>query len=382
MSARDVLVSAYSYFSYSVGLESETARKRSQLGNSFLTATVCVFIAGVAYADSRVEEISLGYLYILPIALSGLVNRLHTSIFFVIVCVALHDVYGPAYSVPGRILLNFLALIGFSAVALMTNRMGKEREAMSAIIHRQHDELAREINLASRVQQRLLPQAPPQIEGVEIACGITYLKEMGGDYYDFIELNESGLGIAIADVSGKGTSAAIVMPTIEVALRMEALNGQDSTKGFRNLNKVICEVTENSRFVTLFYGQLKILERSLEYINAGHNPPFLYRQQSGASEWLGALGPPIGLLEEAEYLPRTISLGKDDILVCYTDGLSETENAEGEQFSKDRIAQITIENAGDTAQKIYESLLIGVDTFRGTKSLDDDLTLIVLKVTA
>ncbi len=362
-------------------LSSENARKRSLVSNMLLTMTVIAFIAAVAYADSRVDEISLGYLYILPIALSGLVNRLPTSLFFVMACVFLHDIYAPPYTAIGRITVNLLAFIGFSAVALITNRMGKERQAMSVIIHRQHDELVKEIQLASNVQKRLLPEGPPKIPGIDIACGITYLKEMGGDYYDFIELDESDTAIVVADVSGKGTSAAIVMSSVEVALRMEALADQNAAKGFGNLNKVICEVTERSRFVTLFYGRLNRERHTLEFINAGHNPPMLYRERSEKTEWLEAAGPPVGLFEDAHYASTTVSLGKGDVLVFYTDGLTETENENGDQFSIGRIERITRENSNSTAQDIFDRLMQGVNTFRASKEFDDDLTLIVLKVT-
>lgn len=380
MTLKQDFVAAFADLSYSVGLNSETARRRSQMGNALLTLTVCGFIAAVAYADSKVDEISLGYLYILPIALSGLINRLGTSILFVVICVALHDLYGPPQTLGYRVVLNTMAALGFTAVAVITNRMGKEREAMANIIQRQHDDLAREIRLASRVQQRLLPPRAPLIPGIEIACGITYLKEMGGDYYDFIEISDDQLGVAIADVSGKGTAAAIMMPAIGVALRMEALNDQDTAQGFGNLNSVFCEVTENARFVTLFYGQFQVSTKTLEYINAGHSPPFLYRQNTKTSDWLDAVGPPVGMFEGSEYPANTIRLDAGDILVFYTDGLSEAENAEGEQFSKDAIARIAVQNAAKSGREIFDDLMDGVNEFRGSRAFDDDLTLIVLKV--
>ncbi|MEP6946728.1 MAG: PP2C family protein-serine/threonine phosphatase [Acidobacteriota bacterium] len=379
-SVKGLALSMLSDFSYSIGLESETARKRSQLGNTLLTLTVCGFIAAVAYADSKVDEISLGYLYILPIALSGLINRLPTSILFVVVSVILHDIFGPPHALGERIVLNIMASLAFTVVALLTNRMGKEREAMSNIIRRQHAELEKEIHLASRVQQRLLPSEAPQFPGIEVACGITYLKEMGGDYYDFIEINNDECGIAIADVSGKGTAAAIVMPAIEAALRMEALNSQDVGQGLQNLNKVICEVTENARFVTLFYGLLRFSTKTLEFINAGHNPPFLYSQKTGRSEWLDAVGPPVGLFAGAAYASKILQLELGDILVLYTDGLSEAEDSQGDIFSKSRIAKTTIENASRSAQEIFDRLMSDVVEFSGYQNFEDDLTLIVIKL--
>lgn len=380
MPIKDSFVPAYAKLSFAGTLTSENAYLRSRAGNFLLTLLVCVFIAAIAYADSRVQEISLGFLYVLPIALSGLVNRLPTSLFFAAVCVLLHDIFGPPHLVFPRILLNLFALVGFLIVILVVNRMKKESQALSSIVHQQHDELTREIQLATEVQQRLLPRETPQVEGVEIAAGINYYNEMGGDYYDFIKLPNGDLGISIADVSGKGTAAAMLMPAIGVGLRLEALNDQNTTQGFQNLNKVICEVTENSRFATLFYGHLRVSARKLEYINAGHCPPLLFRQKQNKSEWLEAVATPLGLFAEALY-PRTVTeFESSDVLICYTDGLSEAENAYGRQFGKHEIARLAKLNAEKSAQKIYDAILRGVDNFRGDEKLSDDLTLIVLKI--
>lgn len=380
MSIRETFAPVFLKLSFSGTLTTENARLRARSGNALLTLLVAGFVAAIAYADSRVDEISLGFLYILPIALSGLVNRLPTSIFFVVTCVVLHDLYGPAHTLPARIFLNIFAALGFSAIALLVNRLGRERQALSEIVRRQRDELTREIRLAAEVQQKLLPAAPPQIPGIEIACGIVYNGEMGGDYYDFIELPRGDYGIAVADVSGKRTAAAILMSTVEVALRLNALNEPEILDGLQNLNKVIYEVTDSSKFVTLFYGKLRVTEKTLEYINAGHNPPLLYRQRAQQFEWLESSGTPLGMFEEMTYTANTIQFEAGDILVCYTDGLSEAENASGNQFSKDAILFITEQNSSKSAQEIYDRIMESVNLFHESETFDDDLTLVVLKI--
>jgi serine phosphatase RsbU (regulator of sigma subunit) len=380
MTMKETLAPVFSKFSFSGTLTSDNARLRSQGGGVLLTLMVAGFIAAIAYADSRVAEISLGFLYILPIALSGLVNRLSTSLFFVVVCVIMHDLYGPEQTLPFRLLLNLFALIGLTVIALLVNRLGRERQALSEIISRQLDELTKELELAAEVQQRLLPSMPPQIPGVEIASGITYNGEMGGDYFDFIELPDGEYGIAIADVSGKRTSAAILMSSIEVALRLNALNDQDTVKGLEDLNKVICEVTENARYATLFYAKLDIAKKKIEYTNAGHNPPLIYRKKSGTIEWLEGVGTPVGMFPEMKYSAKTLQLEKGDVLVCYTDGLTEAENSGGIQFSADEIARIAKKNSGKNAQEIFDCLMTSVIEFHGSDKFDDDLTLIVLKI--
>ena len=362
--------------------DQEEAGRRSRRGSLLLSLAVVGFIASVAYADSKVDEISLGYLYILPIALSALVNRRAKTYFVIAVCIILHDYFGPAHRLPFRFAFNLLALIGFVTVALVVSRLQKEREALGEIIRRQRDELDAEINLASQVQQQLLPAGPPVRDGIKIAAGIKYAKKMGGDYYDFIELPDGGIGIAIADVSGKGTAAALLMPPVEVALRLSARNGTTLEQTFQDLNRVINDVTESTRFVTLFYGKLCLSDKRFEFINAGHNPPLRYKSRTETCEWLQAGGMPLGLFPSTQYLVQTIQLESEDILVFYTDGVTESENAAGEEFASGRVAEIVSRHAMETAQEIYNELRKWLFDFRGGDNFDDDLTLIVMKISA
>ena len=137
------------------------------------------------------------------------------------------------------------------------------------------------------------------------------------------------------------------------------------------------EITESAKFVTLFYGKFNRSTKTLEYVNAGHNPPLHYRRRDARIEWLEASGTPLGMFEKMDYEARQIALEAGDILICYTDGLSEAEDADGAQFSKEQIALLTVQNANRGAQEIYDKLMDGVNEFRGAKEFDDDLTLVL-----
>ncbi len=225
MPVSETLAATYPPPSEDARLAVASSPRRSRPGSISLSLIVVAFIVAVAYADSRVDEISLGYLYLLPLVLSALVNRRLTTFSLIVVCIFLHDLFGPQHTIVARVVLNLTALTGFSVVALFVNRLAKQRRSLSEIARRQRDELAAEIRLAMEVQQRLLPTSTPMPPQIESAGGMTYAKGVGGDYYDFIELTEGDIGIAIADVSGKGVAAALLMPAIEVGLRLGALAG-------------------------------------------------------------------------------------------------------------------------------------------------------------
>ncbi|MEZ5428266.1 MAG: SpoIIE family protein phosphatase [Pyrinomonadaceae bacterium] len=380
MNIKNELLSKFPVFHTPVGsANSEEAIRRSRRGILLLDLVILGFTASVAYADSRVAEISLGYLYVLPVALSALVNRRALTVSLIVVCIFLHDYFGPAHTLVPRIFLNIFAFTGFSVIALIVGLLGREREALREVVRRQYEELSAEINLAVQVQQQLLPDSPPVIEGIEIAAGIKYAKKMGGDYYDFIELSGGNLGIAIADVSGKGMPAALLMPPVETALRINAKNDNELLETFSSINGIINEISDPARFVTLFYGKLNLKKRQLEYINAGHNPPLYFSRNK--SRWLESSGFPPGMFPFAEYETQTIRLQKGDVFVFYTDGLTESENAEGIQFSKERVSKIVAENAEKTADEIFDCLQTSLTDYRGNDIYEDDLTLIVLKIT-
>jgi sigma-B regulation protein RsbU (phosphoserine phosphatase) len=177
-------------------------------------------------------------------------------------------------------------------------------------------------------------------------------------------------------------AAALLMSSVEMALRIDAPSASHTNQVVRNMNKVLAEVTHAERYVTLFYGKLDASQRLLEYTNAGHWPPLLVRQGTCEPAWLEAGGTVTGLFPKAEYDCGQVRLEPGDMLILYTDGVTEATNAAGEQFTVERLAALVRENATSCAQDLVEAILNAVGEFRGANALQDDLTLIVLRVTS
>jgi sigma-B regulation protein RsbU (phosphoserine phosphatase) len=201
---------------------------------------------------------------------------------------------------------------------------------------------------------------------------------VAGDYYGFIELPADEIAVVIADVSGKGVAAGLLMPSIEVALRMEAAHSPGIGDLLHTFNNVVCQTTGGSRFISLFYGKLCPRSESLQYANAGHNPPLLIRAGT-EPRLLEKGGPVLGLLPDSNYESEAISLRRGDVLVLYTDGAVEAENPAGEQYSAERLARTVGLHPKQRADELIETIYASVIQFRETASLADDLTLVVLK---
>ena len=187
--------------------------------------------------------------------------------------------------------------------------MQRRRLAESAV--RQRDELAREIQLAAEVQQSILPRSIPTVPGFKVAARMYPAKIVAGDYYGFIELPEGEIALVIADVSGKGVAAGLLMPSIEVALRMDAPRFPGTSHLLQSFNEVVCQITGGNRFISLFYGKLCPQSRSLEYTNAGHNPPLLIRADLDRIP-LDKGGPVLGVLPNSDYESDTVDLRDGD----------------------------------------------------------------------
>ena len=338
-------------------------------------------LAIVGYADFVVKTVSLGYLYIVPLVLGAFVFRLPTAFGLVLACGALADWLGPfehtGFEHTAR---NLLTLVGFAVVVLVVDRLSSQRMELTEIVRRQRDELEREIELAAAVQQRLLPAAPPAIPGFDIAGQMIPARIVGGDYFDYIGLPSGGLGLAIADVAGKGVAASLLMSSVQMALRVDSATTPHPNQLVQNLNQVLNEVTDTGRYVTLFYGKLDVAQSELEFTNAGHLPPLLLRRRSPEPTFLEVGGTVVGLFEQSQYDAARVRLEKGDVLVLYTDGITETTDSTGEQFSVDRLTALVRDHASEVAQELVKTILEAVSRFRGDKDLEDDLTLVVIKI--
>jgi serine phosphatase RsbU (regulator of sigma subunit) len=344
-----------------------------------LTVVVAAGISAVAYADRSVASVSLAPLYFLPLALSALLHPLRVSLALSVVCLGLHDLLGPVRGAGVLHITNeATTLLGYIFVVIVVHQLGRQRQRLADLAARERDELANEIHLAAEVQQSILPRSIPTVPGFDFAARMYPAKIVAGDYYGFIELPTGEIAVVIADVSGKGVAAGLLMPSIEVALRLDAPRFPSTSDLLHTFNNVVCEITGGHRFISLFYGKLCAQSRSLEYTNAGHNPPLLLRVGSGPS-LLDKGGPVLGVLPNSDYESDKIDLRHGDILVLYTDGAVEAENPAGEQYSAIRLAKIVGLYPEQSASELVETIYGSITEFRGPNPLADDLTLVVLK---
>ncbi|HKS30593.1 MAG TPA: GAF domain-containing SpoIIE family protein phosphatase [Pyrinomonadaceae bacterium] len=283
------------------------------------------------------------------------------------------------------------------------------------------EQLRRELQLAAEVQQGLLPEELPPSEQLELSGFCRPARGVGGDYYDFLPLGNQQLGVAIADVAGKGISAALVMASVQAALRSQTMmqsapQGQpqfELTDMMVAINRLLYGSTRQATYVTFFYGQFDEHTKRLTYVNAGHNPPMLYIsgddvQASRAPEdvsvepqplqdsptrirlikeftkrsWqmLETGGMVIGLFEPCLYEQETVQLESGDILVAYTDGVTEALNREGEEFGEHRLQDAIARTAHLSADQIREMLVRAVEEWCGSTPQHDDLTFLIMKV--
>jgi hypothetical protein len=233
-----------------------------------------------------------------------------------------------------------------------------------------------EIEIARQVQRALLPTDPPAAAGWSIWGYTRPANDVGGDLVDHLRLDDRRLLIALGDVAGKGLGAALLMAKLQATLRAIVSDHPDLEQLGRRLNSVLVQDGLPNRYATLFYAEVEPGGGALRYLNAGHNPPLLARW-SGIEE-LGASSYPLGMLDEAAYRQGELDLRPGEMLVAYSDGLTEARNAEGEEFGADRLRQALARMRNLPAEEAGRSLLREVDAFLGNQRLDDDLSLVVL----
>ena len=248
------------------------------------------------------------------------------------------------------------------------------------------ERMRRELALAAEVQQRLLPSRAPDCVSMEIAGFCEPARGVGGDYYDFINFDNSHLGLAIADVAGKGMPAALLMSTVQATLRsLTARNGTPANYELSaivsKLNRLLFNTTNGEHYVTFFYATFDQKTQCLTYVNAGHNPP-LYLQADPNSEFrqLTSGGLVAGAFEHAAYEQETVQMKSNDLLFLYTDGLSEALNVEGEEFGANRIMETLKAISTLSADQIRDVIARRVKEWCAGMSLYDDLTFVVMKV--
>ena len=242
--------------------------------------------------------------------------------------------------------------------------------------------IGREIDIARSVQQRLFPQSYPKIAGVDCAGYCRPAHGIGGDYYDFLTLSGGRMGIALGDVAGKGIPAALLMASLQASLRGQRLSGPaDLGQLMTNLNFLIHEASPENRYATFFYGELDTAARRLDYVNAGHNAPMIFRA-GGEVERLRASGPVVGLVDAARFEQRSVGVGPGDVLVVYSDGISEAMNASDEEWGEGQLADAARSVMPCEPQKLIDKLFAAADAFAGGAVQHDDMTVVVVRMTA
>ncbi len=242
--------------------------------------------------------------------------------------------------------------------------------------------LQEELKVASEIQMRLQPVCPPPIDGYSICAYSISSREIGGDYYDYIERRRQGrYALALGDVSGKGIGAALLMSSLHAAVRAQTQTQYPIRDMMANLNQYIADNSPENKFLTLFYTELDPLTGDLYYANAGHNPPILARA-TGQIELLHATGLPIGIMHDSEYEEACVRLWPGDVLVVYSDGITESVNTLDEEFGDDRLVAVVTKNLAASASKIRDRIDESLSRFVGTASPVDDMTLLILKRSA
>jgi sigma-B regulation protein RsbU (phosphoserine phosphatase) len=249
----------------------------------------------------------------------------------------------------------------------------------------EQETLRRDIALASDVQRRLLPDAPPRAECADFAAISIPARRIGGDYYDFVELRDREIGIALADVSGKGVAAALIMSVVQASLRIISSEDAAPPRLVARLNQFVYQSTPASKYATFFYARLD--GRRLRYVNAGHNPPYLFRvdrrsSADGASdiEQLSVGGTVVGMFPEMDYEEATVDLHPGDVLLAFTDGVPEAHNPESEEFGEERLQQLLRGSAHLPADAISARIAAEMKNWIREAEQYDDLTFIVMKV--
>jgi len=240
--------------------------------------------------------------------------------------------------------------------------------------------LESELELSQVVQRALMPQRLPNIRGVELAAFSRPSEIIGGDYFDFFEFRDGTHGLVIADVSGHGVSAGMLMSSLQMAIRTMAPLTDSPAEVLERINHFYIHNINFTTFVTVFLACFDPATLTLTYVNAGHNPPAVRRRSDSTITWLKPTAPAIGLAEEFHPRTESISFAEGDSLLLYTDGVTEVANISNEEFGQERLAQLVHQNAERPAPDLLQAVRQALSVFGGNRPLVDDVTMVALKI--
>lgn len=267
--------------------------------------------------------------------------------------------------------IDLMKAVAAQAGAAIENARLLEEEIASNALERQ-------VRMAADVQQRMIPQKPPIVPGLDLASVYVPCYELGGDFYDFIPMPANNMGLAVADVSGKGVPASLIMASVRAFLRAQVDNVYFLYEIVRRINLMLCRDTQSTEFVTLFYGVVDVPNRRLTYCNAGHPPGLLLRD--GKVIELGSDNMVLGVDPGQDYKQAFVDLKSGDLILLYTDGLPDAMNFNGEMFGRQRVLD-AFKKGGETADMVAQNILWDMRRFVGLTKRTDDVTMIVARVT-
>lgn len=262
-------------------------------------------------------------------------------------------------------LLSNLAAVKIENAKLIDKAIEKER-------------MDKEIALAASIQKDFLPRRNPECENFEIAGKNIPCYQVGGDYYDFLPIDKSRIGVVIADVSGKGMSASLLMATLRAALYSEVQPGYDIKAMAKKLNSFIHKSSDINHFITFFYGEIKIETGEMCFVNAGHNPPVIV-EKDGKTRRLKSSGLCLGMFPDSEYEVQCTAMEPGDLALLFTDGMTECRNQAQEEYSEDRLIAYCKKKAGLPAQALLDEIYGEVKSYSRDRPQMDDMTLIIVK---
>ena len=267
--------------------------------------------------------------------------------------------------------VEFIYSIGSLAIISLENRR-LFKEALDK------QKMEEELELARGIQRNLLPSEIPVYKNFDISAFNLASQHVGGDYYDIITLDEDSFCIAIGDVSGKGVPAALLMANLQAFLKTTCKQGMHLEQATALINDLISENTSDGKFITFFWAVFEDSKKTLHYVNAGHNHPLLVR--NGEIKKLGKGGIILGVMKTTiPYESEIVNLEKDDVLVLFTDGITEAMNVKGEEFSDEKLEEIVLKNCSKPSREILDSIKNEVQSFAAGTVQSDDMTIVVLK---
>jgi len=236
-----------------------------------------------------------------------------------------------------------------------------------------------EVRLAARIQTELLPKAPPSLPGYEIVGRTIPAQEVGGDYFDFIPIDDTHLAFCIGDVTGKGLPASLLMANLQATLRGQTLTSGSPKTCLERSNQLLYQSTSPEKFATLFYAIIDLRNHHLHYANAGHDNPYLCSGKGIQRLKVGGI--PLGMLPDFGFEQESVSLDESSLLVAYSDGVTEAMNAQEEMFGEERIAAVIDQHKNVPPAELIEHLVSAVKTFAAGHPQSDDITVVVMRRT-